>query len=98
MNPVEYITTAIGYPNARIHTGWAGECLGADRLVRGLRAAGRDTYSATGMDEHAMKVQRAAEAQGLTPKAYCDRMATDIEKVLRMMGISHDRFIRTSDP
>ncbi len=95
---VDYITTAIVYPNSRIHVGWAWECLGADWLVRGLRLLGRDTYFATGMDEHSINVQKAAESAGQTPKAYCDRMATDIEKVLRQMGMSYDRFIRTSDP
>jgi methionyl-tRNA synthetase len=94
----KYVTTAIVYPNARIHVGWAWECLGADWLVRSLRVLGQDTYFATGMDEHSLNVQRAAEAKGLTPKAYCDQMAVDIEKVLRQMGMSYDRFIRTSDP
>jgi methionyl-tRNA synthetase len=97
MNRIDYITTAIVYPNSRIHVGWAWELLGADWLVRGLKAFGRDVFFATGMDEHAAKVQKQAEAQGLSPKAYCDQMASDIEKVLSMMGISYDRFIRTSD-
>lgn len=94
---VDYVTTAIVYPNSRIHVGWAWECLGADWLVRGLRLFGRDTYFATGMDEHSINVQRAAEAKGLDPQIYCDQMAQDIEKVLRQMGMSYDRFIRTSD-
>jgi methionyl-tRNA synthetase len=94
---IDYVTTAIVYPNARIHVGWAWECLGTDWLVRSLRALGRPTYFATGMDEHSLNVQRAAEAKGLSPKAYCDQMAVDIEKVLRQMGMSYDRFIRTSD-
>lgn len=98
MGRIDYITTAIVYPNARIHVGWAWECLGADWLVRGLRALGRDTYFVTGMDEHSINVQKAAEGQGLLPKIYCDQMAEDIEKVLRQMGMSYDRFIRTSDP
>lgn len=94
----DYVTTAIVYPNSRIHVGWAWECLGADWLVRGLRSLGRDTFFATGMDEHSLNVQRAAEKAELSPKAYCDQMALDIEKVLRQMGMSYDRFIRTSDP
>lgn len=94
---MDTITTAIVYPNSRIHVGWAWECLGADWLTRAKRALGRDTFFVTGMDEHAIKVQRAAEGQGLTPQAYCDKMAQDVEKVLRQLGISHDRFIRTSD-
>ncbi len=98
MKRVDYITTAIVYPNNRIHIGWAWECAGADWLVRGLKAMGRDVFFATGMDEHAIKVQHAAEAQGLTPKVFCDRMAADIEPVLKQLGINYDRFIRTSDP
>ncbi len=98
MNPTKYVTTAIVYPNARIHVGWAWECLGADWLVRSYRALGESTFFATGMDEHSINVQRAAEGQGLSPKAYCDKMATDIERVLGQMGMSYDRFIRTSDP
>lgn len=93
-----YVTTAIVYPNSRIHVGWAWECLGADWLVRGLRLQGKETFFATGMDEHSLNVQRAAERQNLAPKAYCDQMAEDIQKVLRQMGMSYDRFIRTSDP
>ncbi len=94
---VNYITTAIVYPNSRIHVGWAWECLGADWLVRGLRLQGKPVFFATGMDEHSQKVQKAAEAKGLSPQVYCDEMARDIEGVLRQMGLSHDRFIRTSD-
>jgi methionyl-tRNA synthetase len=93
----EYITTAIVYPNSRIHVGWAWECLGCDWLVRAHRALGRDAKLLTGMDEHSINVQRAAEAKGLTPKAYCDQMATDISQVLQQMGMAYDRFIRTSD-
>jgi methionyl-tRNA synthetase len=92
-----YVTTAIVYPNSRIHVGWGWETLGADWLVRSQRLFGREIYFATGMDEHAIKVQRAAESLGLTPKAYCDKMSSDIEKVLKGIGISYDRFIRTSD-
>lgn len=94
---VDYITTAIVYPNSRIHVGWAWECLGADWLARGLRLMGRETFFATGMDEHSVKVQRAAEARNESPQAYCDQMAEDIQRVLRQMGMSYDRFIRTSD-
>src|SRR5882757_3947686 len=94
---VHYVTTAIVYPNSRIHVGWAWECLGADWLVRSLRLQGTRTYFATGMDEHSINVQRAAEAKNLTPKTYCDQMSDDIQKVLRQIGISYDRFIRTSD-
>jgi methionyl-tRNA synthetase len=94
----DFITTAIVYPNSRIHVGWAWECLGADWLVRSLKMMGRETFFSTGMDEHSINVQKAAEKAGLAPRAYCDQMAVDIEKVLAMMGMKYDRFIRTSDP
>ena len=94
---LDYVTTAIVYPNNRIHVGFAWECLGADWLVRSKRLLGRPTYFATGMDEHSINVQKAAEAQSLSPKAYCDRMSEDIQRVLRGIGMSYDRFIRTSD-
>ena len=97
MKKVDYISTAIVYPNSRIHVGWAWECLGADWLNRSLRALGHDTFFSTGMDEHSINVQRAAEGRSLTPKAYCDAMAQDIERVLGKIGIGYDRFIRTSD-
>lgn len=98
MQKIKTITTAIVYPNSRIHVGWAWECLGADWLNRGLKAFGNKTFFSTGMDEHSEKVQRAAEEKGLSPKVYCDQMAEDIEKVLKQMGMEYDRFIRTSDP
>ena len=94
---VKYVSTAIVYPNSRIHVGWAWECLGADWLVRSMRLMGQKTFFSTGMDEHSINVQRAAEAKNLTPQVYCDQMAVDIEKVLRQMGMSYDRFVRTSD-
>ncbi len=94
---VDYVSTAIVYPNSRIHVGWAWECLGADWLVRGLKGLGRRTFFSTGTDEHSINVQKAAQSQGLSPKEYCDRMAQDIEKVLRNLHISYDRFARTSD-
>ncbi len=94
---IRTITTAIVYPNARIHVGWAWECLGADWLARASRALGHDVFFVSGMDEHSVKVQRRAEEQGLEPKAYCDQMAEDITRVLKQMGMSYDRFIRTTD-
>lgn len=94
---IKTITTAIVYPNAKIHVGWAWETLGADWLNRSLQLMGEKTYFVTGMDEHALKVQKAAQALGMTPKVYCDGMAEDIKKTLSTFGIAYDRFIRTSD-
>lgn len=94
---LKLVTTAIVYPNTRIHIGWAWECLGSDWLVRSQKALGEEVLFLTGMDEHSVNVQKAAQARGLEPQAYCDEMAQAIEKVLRGFGMSYDRFIRTSD-
>lgn len=96
-NNYRSITTAIVYPNSRIHLGFGWECVAADWLKKGWMLCGHETRLCTGVDEHALKVQQAAEAKGLTPKAYCDGMASDIEKVLKALDIQYDRFIRTSD-
>ena len=96
-NETKYITTAIVYPNSRIHIGWAWECVGADWLTRGYRALGIPTRFATGMDEHSTKVQKAGEAKGLDAQTYCDQMADDIRSTLAKIDIGYDRFIRTSD-
>jgi methionyl-tRNA synthetase len=93
----KYITTAIVYPNSRIHIGWAWECVGADWLARGYKAMGVPTRFVTGMDEHSTKVQKAGEAKGLGAKEYCDQMADDIRATLKKIDIDYDRFIRTSD-
>lgn len=96
-NKSEYITTAIVYPNARIHLGFGWECIGADWLARAHRVMGRDTRLVTGMDVHSINVQKAAQAQGLTPADYCKKMGVDIEGVLKALGMKYDRFISTED-
>lgn len=93
----KYITTAIVYPNSRIHIGWAWECVAADWLARGYRSLGLTTRFVTGMDEHSTKVQKAGEAKGLGAQEYCDQMADDIRSSLEKIDVSFDRFIRTSD-
>ena len=96
-NKSEYITTAIVYPNARIHLGFGWECIGADWLARAHRVMGRETRLVTGMDVHSINVQKAAQAQGLAPADYCEKMGADIEGVLRSLGVKYDRFISTED-
>lgn len=93
----KYITTAIVYPNSRIHIGFAWECVGADWLSRGYRAMGFPTRFVTGMDEHSAKVRKAGEAKGLGAQEYCDQMADDIRGTMAKMDVVYDRFIRTSD-
>ncbi len=93
-----YITTAIDYVNSRPHVGTAYEKIAADAIARYRRLAGDDTFFAMGTDEHSLNVQREAERRGLAPKAYCDEMAVVFEQTWRSLGISHDTFIRTTEP
>ena len=93
-----YITTAIVYPNSRMHLGFAWEVVSTDMIARFKRAKGYDVFFSTGMDEHSQKVEKKALENGKDAKSYCDEMAHDIKAVFKDMNISYDRFIRTSDP
>jgi methionyl-tRNA synthetase len=92
-----YISTAIAYPNNRMHVGFAWEVIGADMIARVMRMRGKDTFFSTGLDEHSQNVEKAAASKGLAPKDYCDAMAVDIRATMESMDIAYDRFIRTSD-
>ena len=94
---VALVSTAIAYPNANIHLGFAWEAIGADWNVRSRKLLGEETYFVTGTDEHSINVAKAAEARGMTPKAYCDEMAIKIRATLESLEVGFDRFIRTSD-
>ncbi|MBU6388985.1 methionine--tRNA ligase [Patescibacteria group bacterium] len=93
-----YLTTSIVYPNANPHIGYALELVQADFLARYYRDQGRELYFLTGVDEHGLKLQRAAEAEGKTPRAFVDDKATVFRRLLEVLDISSDRFIRTTDP
>ncbi len=92
-----YISTAIVYPNADVHVGFAWEVLGADMVARFKRMLGADVFFSTGTDEHSQNVQKAAERAGVAPRVYCDGMAEKIRAVMQTLDIAYDRFIRTSD-
>jgi methionyl-tRNA synthetase len=94
---IDYVTTAIVYPNANMHLGFAWETIATDWIARSKRLLGRPTYFVTGMDEHSINVAKAAEAKGLTPKDYCDEMAVKTKATLESLNVKFDRFIRTSD-
>ena len=78
------------------HIGHAYTTIAADILVRHQRQRGQDTFFLTGVDEHASKVARVAEEQGLTPQEYADRIAVTWRALPQQVGASHDFFIRTS--
>ncbi|MBU2497154.1 MAG: methionine--tRNA ligase [Nanoarchaeota archaeon] len=92
-----YITTAIDYPSANPHLGHAYEKICADVIARWNRLKGKDVFFLTGTDEHGMKIQRAAEKQGKLPKEFVDEMAAKFQKLYKVLNISNDRFIRTTE-
>ena len=93
-----YITTAIDYVNGLPHLGHAYEKILADSLARFHRQAGDTTFFLTGTDEHGQKIAGAAEAAQKTPREFVDELAPRFEAAWRKLGISYDRFIRTTDP
>lgn len=93
----QYITTAIDYPNAAPHMGHVLEKVLADVIARWFRLRGDDVRFQIGTDEHGVKIQRAAEKEGVAPQALVDRNVVLFEDLYKRLGISSDEFIRTSD-
>ena len=92
-----YITTAIAYTSGKPHIGNTYEAILADAIARFKRKQGYDVYYQTGTDEHGQKIQEKAEAAGVTPQAYVDKIAGEIKDIWDLVGTSYDRFIRTTD-
>ncbi len=92
-----YITTAIDYPNAPPHMGHVLEKVLADVIARWWRLQGEEVRFQIGTDEHGVKIQRTAEAEGLTPKQLVDRNVPVFQDLYDRLQISCDDFIRTSD-
>jgi methionyl-tRNA synthetase len=93
-----YITTAISYPNGRPHIGHAYEAIAADAIARFQRQAGRDVRFQTGTDEHGLKMVQTARDQGRDVRALAAEMSGHFRDMCDALGISYDRFIRTTDP
>jgi len=93
-----YLTTAIDYVNGRPHLGHAYEKVLADCLARFHRQRGDATFFLTGTDEHGQKVARAAETAGKTPRAFVDELVPHFQEAWKTLGVSYDKFIRTTDP
>ncbi|NRA02611.1 MAG: methionine--tRNA ligase [Myxococcales bacterium] len=92
-----YLTTPIYYPNAPPHLGSAYTTTYADTLVRYHRARGEETLFLTGTDEHGEKIAQAAEAEGLTPQQFVDRISPQFNATWQELGLTPNRFIRTTD-
>jgi methionyl-tRNA synthetase len=92
-----YLTTPIYYVNSTPHIGHAYTTAMGDVLVRHHAQRGEETFFLTGVDEHATKVWRVAQEQGLEPQEYADRIAVPWRELAPRMNASPDFFIRTSD-
>ncbi|MDI9469509.1 MAG: methionine--tRNA ligase [Bacillota bacterium] len=93
-----YITTPIYYTSGRPHIGHSYTTVAADAMARYRRRQGYDVMFVTGTDEHGLKVQERAAAAGLSPQAYVDGIVAEFQEIWQLLGISYDRFIRTTDP
>jgi methionyl-tRNA synthetase len=92
-----YITTPIYYPSTKLHIGNTYTTVAADALARFKRLNGYDVMFLTGTDEHGQKIQRIAEEKGITPKEHVDEVVAGIKDLWKLMNISYDKFIRTTD-
>ncbi|NNE75289.1 MAG: methionine--tRNA ligase [Acidimicrobiales bacterium] len=93
-----YVTTPIYYVNDEPHIGHAFTTLNADAVARWHRMLGEDVFFLTGTDEHGLKIQRAAEENGLSPLEQADRTSVRFKEAWRSLNISNDDFIRTTEP
>lgn len=92
-----YITTSIPYVNASPHIGHALEFVQSDVLARFYRAKKQDVFFLTGADENSLKNVQAAEAAGISPKELVDKNTDRFIKLARVLNISNDDFIRTTE-
>ena len=92
-----YITTPIYYASGNVHIGNTYTTIAADAIARYSRLTGHETFYLTGMDEHGLKIQEAAEKQGKTPQQLVDEVADNTLELWKHLGVTNDGFIRTSD-
>ena len=92
-----YITTAIAYTSGKPHIGNTYEAILADAIARYKREEGYDVFLQTGTDEHGQKIEEKAKAAGKTPKEFVDGVAGEIKAIWDLVGVSYDKFIRTTD-
>ena len=92
-----YITTAIAYTSRKPHIGNSYEVVMTDALARYKRLQGYDVFFLTGTDEHGQKIEEYAKNAGVTPKEYVDKVSGEIKDICRILNISYNHFIRTTD-
>src|ERR1700754_784393 len=96
--PAYFLTTPIFYPNGAPHIGHAYTAMVTDAIARFQRLDGFDVLFLTGTDEHGLKMQQTAIAEGLTPLALADRNSARFRDMMTALNISYDDYIRTTEP
>lgn len=91
-----YITTPLYYPSGKLHIGHTYSTVLADAVARYKRERGYDVCFVTGTDEHGQKMAEAAEKAGLSPQEFADLMVEEIKKLWERLGITYDKFRRTT--
>jgi methionyl-tRNA synthetase len=95
-----YITTPIYYPSDKLHIGHSYCTVATDAMARYKRMRGYDVMFLTGTDEHGQKIENKAKEAGVTPQQFVDNIVTGpkgVQDLWKLMNISNDRFIRTTD-
>lgn len=92
-----YITTPIYYPSDKLHIGHSYTTVAADAMARFKRMTGYDVMFLTGTDEHGQKIEKIAQENNVSPKQYVDHIVAGIKELWKLMDISYDDFIRTTD-
>ena len=95
-----YITTPIYYPSAKLHIGHTYCTVATDTMARFKRLQGYDVMFLTGTDEHGQKIEDKAKEAGVTPQQFVDNIVEGeggVKDLWKLMNISYDRFIRTTD-
>ncbi|MDO4730686.1 MAG: methionine--tRNA ligase [Clostridia bacterium] len=92
-----YITTPIYYPSDNAHIGHSYSTVAADTVARYKRLKGYDVMFLTGTDEHGMKIEQKASQCNTTPKEYVDKIVANFKSLWKLLNISNDKFIRTTD-
>ncbi len=92
-----YLTTAIAYTSAKPHIGNTYEAILADSIARFKKKQGYEVFFQTGTDEHGQKIEEKAKLAGKTPKEFVDGVAAEIKRLWELVGVSYDKFIRTTD-
>ena len=93
-----YVTTPIYYASGKLTVGHCFCTVLADVCARYYRLKGYDVLYATGSDEHGLKIARVAEQNNMTPQQFVDKTVGEFKEIWKKLGISYDRFIRTTDP